>query len=108
MSNDDRLAEDLISAGEKTGDRFWRLPLWDEYRELLKSDYAEMKNTGGRYGGAVSAAIFLKEFVPEGVAWAHCDIAGVAHFDKARAGYPAGATGFGIATTIEFLRRRFA
>jgi leucyl aminopeptidase len=107
MSNNDRLAEELVAAGEKTGDRFWRLPLWDEYRELLHSEYADMKNTGGRYGGTVSAAIFLKEFVPEGVAWAHCDIAGVAHFEKARAGYPAGATGFGIAATIEFLRGRY-
>ena len=107
MSNDDRLADDLLAAGEATGDRFWRLPLWDEYRELLNSDYADMKNSGGRYGGTVSAASFLKEFVPEGVAWGHCDIAGVAHFEKARAGYGAGATGFGIAATIEFLRRRY-
>jgi leucyl aminopeptidase len=56
----------------------------------------------------VSAAIFLKEFVPRGVAWAHCDIAGTAHFEKARAGYPAGASGFGIAAAIELLRSRYA
>ena len=108
MGSDDRLVEDLRAAGEKTGDRFWRLPLWDEYRDLLKSEYADMKNSGGRYGGTVSAAIFLKEFVPKGVPWAHCDIAGVAHFEKARAGYPAGASGFGIAATIELLRSRYA
>jgi len=106
MANDDRLAGELMAAGDRTGDRFWRLPLWDEYRELLKSDYADMKNTGGRWAGTVSAAIFLKEFVPPGVPWAHCDIAGTAHFEKARAGYPAGASGFGIASTIEMLRRR--
>ncbi len=108
MGNDDALVEELRAAGERTGDRFWRLPLWDEYRELIKSDYADMKNSGGRYGGTVSAAIFLKEFVPAGVPWAHCDVAGTAHLEKARAGYPTGATGFGIAATIEFLRARYA
>ncbi|HWC66061.1 MAG TPA: leucyl aminopeptidase, partial [Thermoanaerobaculia bacterium] len=82
MGNDDRLVGDLVGAGETTGDRFWRLPLWDEYRELLKSEYADIKISGGRYGGTVSAASFLKEFVPEGVPWAHCDIAGMAHFEK--------------------------
>jgi leucyl aminopeptidase len=107
MGNDDALVGDLQAAGERTGDRFWRLPLWDEYRELLKSDYADMKNSGGRYGGTVSAAIFLKEFVPKGVPWAHCDVAGTAHLEKARAGFPAGATGFGIAATVEFLRARY-
>jgi len=107
MGNDDRLVGDLVAAGEKTGDRFWRLPLWDEYRELIKSDYADMKNTGGRWAGTVSAAIFLKEFVPAGVPWVHCDIAGTAHFEKARAGYPAGASGFGIAAAIELLRARY-
>jgi len=108
MSNDDGLAGALAAAGERTGERFWRLPLWDEYRELIKSDYADMKNSGGRWGGTVSAAIFLKEFVPKGVPWAHCDVAGIAHFEKARAGFPAGATGFGIAATVEFLRKRYA
>jgi leucyl aminopeptidase len=108
MGNDDRLVGDLLAAGERTGDRFWRLPLWDEYRELLKSDYADMKNAGGRWAGSVSAAIFLKEFVPAGIPWAHCDIAGTAHFEKARAGYPAGASGFGIAAMVDLLRRRSA
>jgi leucyl aminopeptidase len=107
MSNDDRLARALSEAGDRVGERFWRLPLWDEYRELIKSDYADMKNSGGRWGGTVSAAIFLKEFVPAGIPWAHCDVAGIAHFEKARSGYPAGATGFGIAATIEFLRTRY-
>lgn len=107
MGNDEALVAGLLEAGEKTGDRFWRLPLWDEYRELLRSEYAELKNSGGRYGGTVSAAAFLREFVPEGVPWAHCDIAGTAHFEKARAGYPTGASGFGIAPTIDYLRNRY-
>jgi leucyl aminopeptidase len=108
LTDDEALAAGLHEAGEKTGDRFWRLPLWAEYRELIRSEYADMKNSGGRYGGTVSAAAFLREFVPEGIPWAHCDIAGVAHFEKARAGYPVGATGFGIAPAIDYLQNRYA
>jgi len=66
-----------------------------------------MKNTGGRQGGTINAAVFLKEFVPGGVPWAHIDVAGVAHFEKEHAGYAAGATGFGVALTMEFLKKRF-
>ena len=66
-----------------------------------------MKNTAGRAAGTVNAALFLKEFVPRGVASAHLDIAGVAHFEKEHAGFAAGATGFGVAMTMEFLMRRF-
>lgn len=107
FSADDDLASDLVAAGEKTGERLWRLPLWDDYRENLRSEWADMKNTGGRAAGTVNAALFLKEFVPRGAAWAHLDIAGVAHFEKEHAGFAAGATGFGVAMTMEFLKRRF-
>jgi len=107
MTEDDAVAEGLLDAGRRTGDRFWRLPLWDDYREQLKSDYADMKNVGGRWGGALTAAIFLKEFAPEGIPWAHCDIAGIGHLEKAHAGYAAGATGFGVAPVIEYLGDRF-
>jgi leucyl aminopeptidase len=108
MTPDDGLARELIEAGDAVSERVWRLPLWPDYRDNLKSEWADMKNTGGRVGGTVNAGIFLKEFVPDGVPWAHLDIAGVAHFEKEHAGYDAGATGFGIALTMEFLRRRFA
>jgi leucyl aminopeptidase len=104
---DDSVASDLLAAGETTGERLWRLPLWDDYRENLRSDWADMKNTAGRAAGTINAAVFLKEFVPAGVPWAHLDVAGVAHFDKEHAGYSAGATGFGVALTMEFLKRRF-
>jgi leucyl aminopeptidase len=104
---DDTVASDLLAAGEVTGERLWRLPLWDDYRENLRSEWADMKNTGGRQGGTINAAVFLKEFVPDGVPWAHIDVAGVAHFEKAHAGYGAGATGFGVALTMEFLKKRF-
>ncbi len=107
MTPEEDLARDLQAAGEATGERLWRLPVWDEYRENLKSEWADMKNTGGRQGGTVNAAVFLKEFVPEGVPWAHIDVAGVAHFEKEHAGYAPGATGFGVALAIEFLKRRF-
>ena len=108
MTPEDDLARELLEAGEAASERLWRLPVWQEYRENLKSEWADMKNTGGRTAGTVNAAVFLKEFVPPGVAWAHIDIAGVAHFEKEHAGYDPGATGFGVALTMEFLRRRFA
>jgi leucyl aminopeptidase len=107
MTPDDALAADLIAAGEAAGEPVWRLPVWDEYFENLKSEWADMRNTGGRHAGTINGAIFLKQFVPEGVPWAHLDIAAVAHLEKEHAGFPAGATGFGVALTIEFLRRRF-
>jgi leucyl aminopeptidase len=107
MTPSDDLALELEAAGEATGERVWRLPLWDEYRENLKSEWADMRNTGGRTAGTINAGVFLKEFVPKGVAWAHLDIAGVGHFEKEQSGWPAGASGFGVALTIEFLKRRF-
>lgn len=108
MTPDDALARELVAAGEVTGERVWRLPVWDDYRENLKSEWADMKNTAGRHGGTVNAGVFLKEFVPKGVPWAHVDVAGVAHFEKEHAGYDPGATGFGVALATEFLKRRFA
>jgi len=103
---DDALAAELISAGERTDERIWRLPLWDDYKENIKSEWADVKNTGGRYGGSINGAMFLKEFVPEGVPWAHLDIAPTAYFEREYAGYPVGATAFGVAMTIRWLRDR--
>jgi len=107
MSTDDALAGAITEAGEATGERVWRLPLWDEYRENLKSEWADMRNTGGRAAGTINGAVFLKEFAPADVPWAHLDIASVAHFEKEQSGWPAGASGFGVALTMEFLRLRF-
>jgi len=107
LTPDDRLAADLAAAGDAVGERLWRLPVWDEYLENLKSEFADMRNTGGRNAGTINGAIFLKQFAPKGVPWAHIDFAGVAHTEKDQAGWPAGATGFGVALTVEFLRRRF-
>jgi leucyl aminopeptidase len=109
MTPDDLLAAQLEASGEATGERVWRLPLWEDYRENLKSEWADMKNVGaGRAAGTINAGVFLKEFVPDGTPWAHLDIAGVAHFEKAQNGWPAGASGFGVALTMDFLRRRFS
>jgi leucyl aminopeptidase len=107
MTEDDDLARELKAAGEAVGERVWRLPLWDEYLENLKSEFADMRNTGGRNAGTINGGIFLKQFTPKGVPWAHVDFAAVAHMEKEQAGWPAGATGFGVALTVEFLKRRF-
>jgi len=107
MSPDDALARELVEAGAAVGERLWRLPVWDEYLENLKSEWADMRNTGGRNAGTINGAIFLKQFAPKGVPWAHIDFAGVAHMEKEQSGFPAGATGFGVALATEFLRRRF-
>jgi leucyl aminopeptidase len=107
MTPDERLADDLVAAGEAVGERLWRLPVWDEYLENLKSEWADMRNTGGRNAGTINGAVFLKQFVPDGVPWAHIDFAAVAHMEKEQAGWPAGATGFGVALCVEFLKRRF-
>jgi leucyl aminopeptidase len=102
FSNDDELARKLIECGERVGERLWRLPEWDDYKELIRSDWADMKNSGGRWGGAITAAIFLKEFV-NCPSWAHLDIAGTAYAEHETAREARGATGAGVRVTIAFL-----
>ncbi len=104
MSNDDCLAEALSTAGEETYERVWRLPLFDEYRKQLKSDIADIKNTGGRGGGSITAALFLKEFVGD-VPWAHLDIAGTAFISSADEYRPKNATGVGVRLIVEYLKK---
>lgn len=103
FSNDDELAQMLINAGERAGERLWRLPAWDEYKELIRSEWADMKNSGGRWGGAITAAVFLKEFV-DCPSWAHLDIAGTAYAESENAREARGASGAGVRATVEFLR----
>ncbi len=105
LGNDQRLADALKKAGEETGERLWQLPLWDEYGEGMKSDIADLKNSGSRDGGTIKAAWFLKQFVGE-TRWAHLDIAGTAWSDKARPCSPKGATGVGVRLLIEYLRQK--
>lgn len=104
FTNDEKLAQRLSDAARATGEKIWRLPLAQEYKELLKSDVADIKNiSGSRYGGAISAALFLQEFVPQGVAWAHLDIAGPAYAEKAAPLTPKGATGTGVRMILKYL-----
>jgi leucyl aminopeptidase len=102
FSTDDPLRDRLLAASEVTRERIWPLPLWDDYREAIKSNVADMKNSGGRYGGVATSAIFLKAFTA--YPWAHLDIAGMALSEKDKPDQPAGATGFGVRLLIEFLR----
>ena len=92
MGNDDGLIGDVIAAGKQTGEKFWQLPMFDEYKELIRSEVADMKNSGGRQAGSISAAFLLKEFV-DGAAWAHLDIAGTSTSEKASGYLVKGATG---------------
>jgi leucyl aminopeptidase len=103
FSNDDELAQKLIDCGERVGERLWRLPEWDEYKELIRSEWADMKNSGGRWGGAITAAVFLKEFV-DCPSWAHLDIAGTAYAEHENAREARGATGAGVRVTLAFLQ----
>lgn len=99
--NDEELAGKLEQAWKKSGEKFWRLPLEGDLREQLKSDVADLKNVGDRYGGAITAALFLQEFIEPGMKWAHLDIAGPVLAQKENAHIPKGATGFGVRTLVE-------
>jgi leucyl aminopeptidase len=103
MGNDDDLIDELRKLGEQVGERVWPMPLYDEYLSYLKSEWADIKNTGSRWGGAVTAGTFLKQWVPEKVNWAHLDIAGVAYNEKEHNGLPKGASGFGVVLVATFL-----
>ena len=105
MGNDDQLCRELERAGERCGERVWRLPLWRDYDEHLKSRIADVKNTGERAGGAISAAMFLKRFVGD-TPWAHIDIAGPAWLQKRRGYIPEGPTGVGARLLIEAVTRQ--
>ncbi len=101
FSNDDTLRDQLLTAGTVTHERTWALPLWDDYKKAIQSDVADMKNSGGRFGGVATSAIFLKEFTD--YPWAHLDIAGMALSDKGNAYTPKGGTGYGVRLLVEFL-----
>lgn len=103
MGNDDPLKREIRRAGEATGERVWELPLWDEYGEYLKSDIADLKNTGGRTAGTIAAGMFLKRFVGK-TRWVHLDIAGTAWEEKGRPYLPKGATGVGVRLLVEYLK----
>jgi leucyl aminopeptidase len=104
FSNDEHLAASIASAGEKTHERCWRMPLPDDYKELLKSDFADINNMpSSRWGSAITAALFLAEFVGD-TRWAHIDIAGPAYLKKENAYCGPGGTGFGVRLLMELLK----
>ena len=105
MGTDDRVVEDLLAAGEAAGEPGWRLPLWAPYRRQIESPVADVKNVGNRWGGAITAALFLKEFVGD-IPWAHVDIAGTAFSERAGDYWPRGATGNPVRTLIGFIERQ--
>jgi leucyl aminopeptidase len=104
LGNNDELQARLQAAAEESGEKVWPLPLWDSYFESMKSEVADLKNFDGRKGGAITAAIFLKQFVPEGIPWAHLDIAGCAWEDKGSSLVPKGATGMGVQLLTRLLQ----
>jgi leucyl aminopeptidase len=93
FTGDDALAQSLTEAADACGEGLWRLPLHQPYKEMLKGEWSQIKNVGGRAAGATTAALFLQHFVTEGTSWAHLDVAGSAFHDKATKRYAAGATG---------------
>ncbi|CAK9004371.1 unnamed protein product [Durusdinium trenchii] len=101
-SNSDELAASLDAASKSTDEKLWRMPLEDGYFEGLKSDFADMKNTGPRFGGAITAALFLQKFIQKEVNWAHLDIAGPAWAEKAKGIYGVGGTGAMVRTLTNF------
>jgi leucyl aminopeptidase len=105
MGSDEALVQEVLAAGRRAGEPGWQLPMWDDYRELIKSDVADVKNSGGRPAGTISAALFLKEFV-EGYPWVHLDIAGTAYSESDLVTIPRGPTGVPTGTFVEFVRGR--
>ncbi|MGH7644844.1 MAG: leucyl aminopeptidase [Gemmatimonadales bacterium] len=105
MGNDDALLTEVREAGERAGERCWPLPLWDEYRDLVKSDIADVKNSGGRSAGTIAGGWFLREFV-DGYPWVHLDIAGTAYTDAEGPHQSKGPTAIGVRLFTEFVLQR--
>jgi leucyl aminopeptidase len=105
LGNDDALLDEVRAAGERTGERCWPLPMFDEYRDLIKSDYADIKNSGGRPAGTISAAWFLREFVGD-FPWVHLDVAGTAYGDGKLSYQAKGSTGAPTRLFVDWVRSR--
>jgi len=103
MGNDQEMMERLKESGERTFERVWQLPLFEEYEQLIKSDVADVKNIGGRWAGAITAAMFLKKFIGN-YRWIHLDIAGPAIMEEATEYIPKGGSGVGVRLLLDFLR----
>lgn len=104
FSNDEALAKQILASGERTHERVWRMPLFPEHREMLKSQIADLKNSGGKKASSSTGAMFLYEFIKD-VPWAHLDIAGTAYLSDPKGYHPTLATGFGVRLLIDLLKR---
>jgi leucyl aminopeptidase len=102
VTNNEEFMEQFLSAAKISGEKIWQLPAYPEFRELLKSEVADIRNTAGRYGGATTAGLFVGEFA-EGLPWIHLDIAGTAYLSKERGVHPRGGTGVMVRTMIQWL-----
>ncbi|MBI2150260.1 MAG: hypothetical protein HYU27_06610 [Acidobacteria bacterium] len=105
MGNNKQLIGAVIRSGQNQGESFWELPLPEEYKKQKKTPYADLNNIGGPVAGALTAGLFLQEFVPEGTPWAHLDIAGPFIREKDWKYYEAGAIGFGAKTLVDLAER---
>jgi len=102
MGNDEDMIKNVIETAKQSGEKYWELPMFEEYMNGLKSDIADMKNTGSRYGGASAAGVFLKEFVSN-VKWVHIDVAGTAFLEKPQGIFVYGSTGAGVRTLLNYV-----
>jgi len=100
FTNNDAMLERVMAAARAEGEKMWHMPLDDEYKELLKSSFADLANIGGRYGGAISAAWFLREFA-EDTPWVHLDIAGTAWLEESKPHMAKGPSGVGVRTFVK-------
>jgi leucyl aminopeptidase len=105
MGNDEALVEEARRAGDRAGERVWPLPMYDEFREQNKSDIADVKNSGGRPAGTISAGWFLREFV-DGYPWVHLDVAGTAYTESDSPPMPKGPAGVPMRLFVEFVLGR--
>ncbi len=108
LSNNDDLANAILASGQKTGEKTWRMPLWDDYKDMMKSDVADIKNlSSAPVAGAITAAKFLEEFIDGHTSWAHLDIAGVAFGDSEYSSMKS-ATGYGVQLLVDFIENNIA
>ena len=105
LGSDEAVIQEVLAAGKRASEPSWPLPLWDEFKSLIKSDIADVRNSGGRPAGTITAALFLKEFA-DGYPWVHLDIAGTAYSEIDLVTLPAGPTGVPVGTFVEFVRGR--
>ncbi len=105
-TNNNMMAKELKIASSQTGEELWQMPLQKSYKDGLKSHIADMKNTGPRAGGSITAALFLEEFFDKDINWAHIDIAGTCWTDKNKGIHPSGATGYGVKTLVQWIKNK--